>query len=160
MLEIASAIIYANLDDPKDWNTTKKIWNRIKTISGGDDNVLRDKLEIIRGKFYDMRMMEGENIVQYYIRIKDFFNAILSTNRKIKDEIVISKVLRTLLPINSINIFAIKELRCILDDNLTIEDVVGRLTTFEMPNIDNYKHATIECSFKSKLFLSKKKDNM
>ena len=160
MLEIASAIIYVKLDDPKNCNTAKKIWNRLKTTSGIDDNVLRDKSEIIRGKFYDMRMTEGENIVQYYIRVKEFFNGILGSNGKIKDEIVISKVLRTLLPINSIRFFAIQELRRILDDNLTLEDVVGRLTTFEMPNFDNHTPATIKCFFKSKLFLSKKKDNM
>ena len=85
-MEIASSIIYAKLDDPKDCNTSKKIWNRLETIYGVDDNVLRDKLEIIRGKFYNMRMMEGENMVQYYIRVKEFFNGILGANRKIKDD--------------------------------------------------------------------------
>ena len=73
---------------------------------------------------------------------------------------MISKVLRTLFPINSIKVFAIQELRCILDDNFTLQDVVGGLTTFEMRNFDNYIPSTIECSFKSKLVLSKKKDNM
>ena len=77
-----------------------------------------------------------------------------------KLKMMISKVLRTLFPINSIKVFAIQELRCILDDILTLKDVVGRLTNFEMPNFDNYRLATIECSFKSKLVLSKKKDNM
>ena len=84
MLEISSAIIYAKLDDPKDCNTAKKIWNRLKTIYGGDDNVLRDKSKIIRGKFYDRRMMEGKNIVQYYTRIKDIVNVIPGENRTIK----------------------------------------------------------------------------
>ena len=46
-----------------------------------------------------MRMMEAENMVQYYIRVKEFFNGILGTNGKIRDETVISKVLRTFLPI-------------------------------------------------------------
>ena len=107
-----------------------------------------------------MRMMEGENIIQYYIRVKEFFNGILGVNGKIKDETMISKVLRTLLPINSLRVFAFQELRYILDGNLPLENVVGRLTTFEMPNFFNYIFATIECSFKSKLVLSKKKDNM
>ena len=84
MLEIALAISYAKLDEPKDYIIAKKIWNRLKTISGIDDNVLRDKSKIIRGKFYDMRMMECENIVQYYIRVKYLFNGILGSNGKIK----------------------------------------------------------------------------
>jgi DNA polymerase III alpha subunit (gram-positive type) len=64
MLEISSAMSYAKLDEPKDYSISKKIWNRLKAIYGGDDNVLRDKSKIIKGKFYDMRMMEGENVVQ------------------------------------------------------------------------------------------------
>ena len=95
--------------------------------------------------------------MKYYTRVKEVVNAIHGANGEIKDETMISKVLRTLLPINSIRVFAIQEPRCILDGNLTLGDVVGRLSNFEMPNFDNYTPTTIECSFKSQLVLSKKK---
>ena len=35
-----------------------------------ETNVLRSKFECRRGKFDDMRMQEGENIVQYFAKIK------------------------------------------------------------------------------------------
>ena len=59
-MDIASTLSYANFDDLKDCITTKKLWYKLKTIYGGDENVLREKEEILRGKFDDMRIMEGE----------------------------------------------------------------------------------------------------
>ena len=99
MLEIAFALSYSEFDDIKEWTTTNDMWDTLKSIYGGDKNVLRVKLESLRGKFEEMRMMEGENIVQYCERIKEVVNAIRRENGKIDDEIVINKVLRTLLPI-------------------------------------------------------------
>ena len=107
IVKISSTLSYAKFDDLKDCNTIKKTWDRLKTIYGGDDNVLRAKSESLRGKFDDMRMMEGENIVQYSTRVKEVVNAIHGANGEIKDEIVISKVLRTLLPIYTIRISTI-----------------------------------------------------
>ena len=49
-----------------------------------------------------MRMMEGENIVQYCTRFKEVVKVIRGANGEIKDETMISKVLRTLLPIYAI----------------------------------------------------------
>ena len=70
---------------------------------------------------------------------------------------MIRKVLRTLLPFYAITVSTIQELRCTLGNNLTLEGVVGILTTFEMSNFDNYTLTTIESSLKSQLILSKKK---
>ena len=52
------------------------MWDKLKTIYGEDDNVLRAKSKSLRGKFDDMRMTEDENIVQYYTRVKEVINAI------------------------------------------------------------------------------------
>lgn len=138
ILEIASSLSYAKFDDLKDCNTAKKIWDRLKTIHGGDDNVLRPKEEIcLRGNFDDMKMMGGENIVQYCTRLKEVVNAIWGSNGTIEDEIVISKVFRTLLHIYAIRVSTIQQLRCTLGKNLTLEGVVGRHFAFEMSSFDN-----------------------
>ena len=62
MLEIASSLSYAKFDDIKGLETTKKMWDALATIYGGDTNVLRTKAKSLRGKFDDMRMEEGKNI--------------------------------------------------------------------------------------------------
>ena len=41
------------------------IWDTLNTIHGGDKNVLRAKLESLRGKFDEMIMIEGKTIEQY-----------------------------------------------------------------------------------------------
>ena len=70
MLEIASALSYAEFDDIKGLDSAKNMWDALNTIYGGDKNVQRAKLESLRGKFDEMRMEEGETIAQYVARIK------------------------------------------------------------------------------------------
>ena len=97
-------------------------------------------------------MEEGENIAQYVARIKEV-NAIRGATGKIDDDTVLSKFLRTLLPIYAIRVSGIQELRCI-----SLEGLVGRLTTFELSNFDNYKPEKIESSFKAKVSLKEPDD--
>ena len=53
---------------------------------------------------------------------------------------------------------AIQELRCISKNNLTLEELVGRLTTFELSNFDNYKPENVESTFKAKFSLKDSKE--
>ena len=63
MLELVFAQSYSEFDDIKGCNSAKKMWNAMEMIYGGDKDVQRAKDESLRGKFDDMRMQEGENIV-------------------------------------------------------------------------------------------------
>ena len=72
---------------------------------------------------------------------------------------MLRKVLRILLPIYTIRVSAIQELRCILENNLTLEGLVGRLTIFELSNSDNYKPKSLESTFKAKLLLKDSKEH-
>lgn len=132
ILEIASSLSYSKFDEIKGCDTTKKMWDALHVIYGGDNNVLRAKTEILRGKFDVMRMQEGETIVQYYAMTNNIVNSIRGSNGKIEDETVIRRVLRTPLPIYAIRVSVIQELRCNPGRNLTLEEPVGRLTTFEL----------------------------
>ena len=107
----------------------------------------------LKGNFNDMRMEEGENIAQYVARIKEVVSSIKGAIGQIDDDIVLRKVFITLFPIYSIRVLAIQKLRCILGDNLTLEGLVGRLTSFELSNFDNYKLESLELAFKAKLIL-------
>ena len=48
MLEIASALSYAEFNGIKSLESAKKMWDALKTIYGGDKNVQRAKLESLR----------------------------------------------------------------------------------------------------------------
>ena len=49
MINIASSLSYEEFDDIKDWKTIFEMWNKLKEIYGGDDNVRREKAESLRG---------------------------------------------------------------------------------------------------------------
>ena len=56
-----------------------------------------------------MRMREDENIAKYVERIKASSSVIRASSGEIKEETVISKVLRTLLLVYAIRVSAIQE---------------------------------------------------
>ena len=77
-----------------------------------------------------MRMREDENIAKYVERVKASVNAIRASRGEIKDETVVSKVLRTLLLIYAIRVYVIQERRCETNHKITLDALVGRLTAF------------------------------
>ena len=87
------------------------MWDKLATIYGGDKNFNIAKVESLRGKFDEMRMLESETIAQYCERIKDVVNAIRGENEKIKNEVVVRNFLRRLPPRYAIRVFSIQELR-------------------------------------------------
>ena len=49
----------------------------------------------------------------------------------IKEETIVSKILKTLLPIYEIRVFSIQEMRCDPNIKLNLDALVGRLRDFE-----------------------------
>ena len=134
------------------------MWVKLKEIYGGDDNVRRAKGESLRGQFDQMKMREDENIAKYVERIKESVSAIRAFGGKIEEETIISKVIRTLLPIYAIRVLAIQEMICDPKSDITLDALVGRLTNFELDNFDNYLLGSrnVKSTFKEKLTLGKR----
>ena len=110
MVDIAFALSYIEFDEVKDYKTAHEMWNKLKDIYGGGDNVRRSKVESLRGQFDQMKMREDENITKYVEIIKASVSAINASGGEIKEEIVVSEVLRTLLPIYAIRVSTIQEM--------------------------------------------------
>ena len=83
MINISSSLSYSKFDEVKDYPTTYDIWKKMKEIYGGDENVRRDKGEILRGQFDQMKMKEGEDITKYSERIKKCVSVIRASGGKI-----------------------------------------------------------------------------
>ena len=85
-------------------------------------------------------------------------STIRASRGDIDDIIVKRKVLKTLLPIYAIRMSAIQEVRCDPNRNITLDALIGRLTTFELDNYDNYIPSSkgIEFAFEAKLSLKEK----
>ena len=61
--------------------------------------------------------------------MKEVVSAIRSLGGQLEEEIVISKYLRTLLPIYAIRVSAIQELRCVQGNTLTFEGMSHPILT-------------------------------
>lgn len=153
MMELAATCTNAEFKDIKGCTTTKAMWDKLTLIYNGDANVKRARAESLRGRFDDMKMKEGENIVQYTNRLKEVVHAIRASNRVIDDETIISKILKTLLPVYAIRISAIHETRA--TSNLTLDTLIGKLTTFELNNFDNSVVTSVESAFMTSLKIGK-----
>ena len=79
-------------------------------------------------------MREDENVAKYVERIKANVSATRASREDIKEETIVSKILRTLLPIYEIRVSTIQEKRCDSNKKLGLDSLVGRLTTFELDN--------------------------
>ena len=83
-------------------------------------------------------MREDENIEKYAERINVSVSAVKSSTRKIEDVTLVRKVRITLLLIYAIKVSFIQEMRCDPNNKINLDALVGRLTTFELDNYDNY----------------------
>ena len=106
-------------------------------------------------------MREDENIAKDSDRIKANFCYMKASGGKIEDERVVSGFIRTLLPKYVIKVSTIQEMRCNPKNDITLDVVVGRLTTFELDNYDKYvpSSSNLESTFEAKLLLKKKAKN-
>ena len=90
MIDIASTLSYVEFDEVKDCKNGYEMWNKLKDIYGGNDNVRRSKAESLRGQFDQIGMREDENIAKYVERIKASVSAIKASGGDIKDETIVS----------------------------------------------------------------------
>ena len=159
MIDIASVLSYVEFDEVKDYKTTHEIQTKLKDIYGEDENVRKAKEKSLRGQFDQIKMREDENITKYVKRIKASVSTIKASRGDIDDTTIISKVLRTLLPIYKIRVSAIQEMRCDPNKKLTLDALVGRVIAFELDNYDNYVPVSknIESAFEEKLTLKEKR---
>ena len=100
-------------------------------------------------------MREDENITKYVERVKASVSAIRLSGGEIKEETIVSKILRTFLPIYAIRVSSFQEVRCDSSNKIGSNALVGILTAFELDNFDNYVPASknVEFSFEAKISL-------
>ena len=97
-----------------------------------------------------MKMKEGDNVPQCVNQIKEVVSEIRATIGVIRESNIIIKLIRTLLPIYFIKFCAIKKVRAIHSNNLSLDTLVGQLTTFDLRSYDKIL-VTLGNSFKSSL---------
>ena len=76
--------------------TMKEIWDKLKNICEGDDEVKGAKLQTYREQFDNLKMKEEENIAAYFLRVDEIVNIIRGLGERIEELVIIQKILISL----------------------------------------------------------------
>jgi len=123
----------------KQCTVAKVTWEILKTAHEVTSKVKSLRLQLLTTKFENLKMMEDENIQDYYLNILDIANSFDSLGEKISDEKLVRKILRSLPKRFDMKVIAIEEAQDI--PSMKADELIGSLQTFELAN--GYKKKNI-----------------
>jgi len=109
--------------------TTEEAWEVLETTYEGTQLVKTTKLQTLISQFEGIRMLEEETFNDYYTKIKDLRNSMISLGKKISYAKIIKKISRSLDERFRIKVTTIDESKDL--DTMRIEELVGFLQTSE-----------------------------
>ena len=74
--------------------TVYEMWEKLNSVDGNDNNVQKDKVDSLGGKYIEMKM-QGEDIEKYDKRVKDLVLSIKDVRSTLHEEDVVRKILKT-----------------------------------------------------------------
>jgi hypothetical protein len=109
-------------------------------------------------RFEEIKMFENETFGEFYTRINDLENSMVSLGKKVSNAKLIKKLLRSLPKRFRIKVTSIEESKDL--DSMKIEELVGSLQTYEysLPPVKKAKGMAFK-ETKSKVSSNKDSDN-
>jgi len=80
----------------KQCTVAKNTWEILKTTHKGTYKVKSSRLQLLTTKFEYLKMLEDENIQDYYLNILNIANSFDSLGEKISNEKLVRKILRSI----------------------------------------------------------------
>jgi hypothetical protein len=107
------------------------------------------KLQMLISKFEEIKMLEEETFEEFYTKVSDLRNSMVSLGKQISDVKLIRKILRSLLERFRIKVTTIEESKDL--EEIKIEELVGSLQTYEysLPPVRKAKTIALK-AFKKK----------
>jgi hypothetical protein len=105
------------------------------------------KLQMLISKFEEIKMLEDETFGEFYSKMSDLRNSMVSLDKPISDVKLIRKILRS-LPHFRIKVTTIEESKNL--EEMKIEELVGSLQTYELslPPVKKLKTISLKASKK------------
>jgi hypothetical protein len=97
----------------------------LETTYEGTKIVKSTKLQMLISKFEEIKMLEDETFNEFYTRISDLRNSMVSLKKNVSDVKLIKKILRSLLERFRIKVATIEESKDL--ELMKIEELVGSL---------------------------------
>jgi len=138
----------------------KDAWQILETTYADTKLVKSAKLQMLISKFDEIKMLEEETFGEFYTKISDLRNSMVSLGKPIWDVKLIRKILRSLPERFRIKVTTIKESKNL--EEMKIEELVESLQTYEysLPPVRKAKTIALKASQKKSKVSSDKDSNI
>jgi len=120
----------------------------LETTYEGTKLVKSAKLQMLISRFEEIKMLEEETFGEFYSKMSDLRNSMVSLGKPISDVKLIRKILRSLPERFRIKVTTIEESKDL--EEMKIEELVGSLQTYELslPPVKKLKTIALKASKK------------
>jgi hypothetical protein len=138
--------------------SAQEAWQILETTYEGTKIVKSATLQMLISKFEKIKMLEDETFNEFYTRISDLINSMVSLGKKVSDVKLIKKIIRSLPERFKIKVTTIEESKDL--ESMKIEKLVGSFQTYEysLPSIRKAKEINLKVS-KKKIRVSSDEDS-
>jgi hypothetical protein len=128
--------------------SAKDAWQILETTYECTKLVKSTKLQMLISKFEEIKMLKEETFGEFYTKISDLRNSMVSLGKSISDVKLIRKILRSLPEHFRIKVTTIEESKDL--EEMKIEELVGSLQTYEysLPPVRKEKTIALKASEK------------
>jgi hypothetical protein len=129
--------------------SAKEAWQILETTYEGTKLVKSAKLQMLISKFEEIKMLEEETFGEFYSKMSDLRNSMVSLGKPISDVKLIQKILRSLLERFRIKVTTIEESKDL--EEMKTEELVGSLQTYKLslPPVKKLKTIALKASMKN-----------
>jgi hypothetical protein len=126
----------------------KQAWQILVTTYEGTKLVKFAKLQMLISRFKEIKMLEEKSFGEFYSKMSDLRNSMVSLGKLVSDVKLIQKILRSLPEHFRIKVTIIEESKDL--EEMKIEELVGSLQTYELslPPVKKLKTIALKASKK------------
>jgi hypothetical protein len=128
--------------------SAKEAWQILETTNESTKLVKSDKLQMLISRFEEIKMLEDEIFGEFYSKMRDLRNSIVSLGKTVSDVKLIRKIIRSSPERFRIKLTTIEESKDL--EEMKIEELVGSLQTYELslPSVKTMKTIALKASKK------------
>jgi hypothetical protein len=138
--------------------TAQEAWQILETTYESTKLVKSTKLQMLISKFEEIKTLDDETFGEFYSKISDLRNSMVSLGKTVSDVKLIRKILRSLPERFRIKVTTIEESKDL--EEMKIEELLGSLQTYELslPTVKKVKTIALK-PFKKKAKVSSEEDS-
>jgi len=110
--------------------SAQEAWQILETTYEGIKLVKSVKLQMLISRFEEIKMLEDETFGEFYSKMRDLRNSMVSLGKTVSDVKLIRKILRSVPERFRIKVTTIEESKDL--EEMKIEELVGSLQTYEL----------------------------